>query len=64
MDYIQSLRQYIGHTPILTVGAVVLIVDEQNRLLLMKRSDSGSWGLPGGAVEPGAKPLKIDPGDA
>ena len=53
MDYIQSLRQYIGHTPILTVGAVVLIVDEQNRLLLMKRSDSGSWGLPGGAVEPG-----------
>lgn len=35
------------------VGAAILIVDEQNRLLLMKRSDSGCWGLPGGAVEPG-----------
>jgi len=35
------------------VGAAILIVDEQNRLLLMKRSDSGRWGLPGGATEPG-----------
>jgi 8-oxo-dGTP pyrophosphatase MutT (NUDIX family) len=53
MEYIQSLRQHIGHAPILIIGAVVLIVDKQNRLLMMKRSDSGSWGLPGGAVEPG-----------
>ena len=35
------------------VGAAILIVDEQNRLLLMKRSDSGCWGPPGGATEPG-----------
>ena len=35
------------------VGAAILIVDEQDRLLLMKRSDSGCWGPPGGAVEPG-----------
>jgi 8-oxo-dGTP pyrophosphatase MutT (NUDIX family) len=34
------------------VGAAVLIVDDRNRLLLMKRSDSGCWGPPGGAVEP------------
>jgi 8-oxo-dGTP pyrophosphatase MutT (NUDIX family) len=53
MEYIQSLRQHIGHAPILMVGAAVLIVDEQNRLLLMKRSDSGCWGPPGGATEPG-----------
>ena len=53
MEYIQQLRQYIGHAPILMVGAAVLMVDEQDRLLLLKRSDSGYWGLPGGAVEPG-----------
>ena len=53
MDYIQRLRGQIGHAPILMVGAAVLIVDEENRLLLMKRSDSGCWGPPGGAVEPG-----------
>jgi ADP-ribose pyrophosphatase YjhB (NUDIX family) len=35
------------------VGAAILVLDNQNRLLLMKRSDSGCWGLPGGAVEPG-----------
>lgn len=53
MEYIQQLRQFIGHAPILMVGVAVLIVDEQNRLLLMKRSDSGCWGPPGGATEPG-----------
>lgn len=53
MEYIQSLRQHIGHAPILMIGAAILISDEQNRLLLMKRSDSGCWGPPGGAVEPG-----------
>ena len=53
MEYIQQLRQHIGHAPILMVGAAVLVVDAQNRLLLMKRSDSGCWGPPGGAVEPG-----------
>jgi hypothetical protein len=41
MDYILQLRQYIGHRPILMVGAAILVLDEGNRLLLMKRSDSG-----------------------
>lgn len=53
MEYIQSLRQHIGHAPILMVGAAILIVDDQNRLFLLKRSDSGCWGPPGGATEPG-----------
>jgi 8-oxo-dGTP pyrophosphatase MutT (NUDIX family) len=53
MDYIESLRQHVGHAPVLMVGAAILIADEQDRLLLMKRSDSGCWGPPGGAVEPG-----------
>ena len=53
MEYIQQLRKHIGHAPILMVGAAILIVDEQDRLLLMKRSDSGCWGPPGGATEPG-----------
>jgi 8-oxo-dGTP pyrophosphatase MutT (NUDIX family) len=37
------------------VGAAVLVVDENERLLLMKRSDSGCWGPPGGATEPGER---------
>lgn len=53
MESIQQLRQHIGHAPLLMVGAAILILDNQNRLLLMKRSDSGCWGPPGGATEPG-----------
>lgn len=53
MDYILQLRQYIGHRPILMIGAAVLVLDQQDRLLMMKRSDNGCWGLPGGATEPG-----------
>lgn len=53
MDYVLQLRQCIGHRPILLVGAAILVLDEQNRLLMMKRSDMGSWGIPGGATEPG-----------
>ena len=51
MDYILQLRQYIGHRPILMVGAAILV---DNRLLLVKRSDSGRW-EPRGATEPGVK---------
>lgn len=53
MDYLIQLRQLIGHRPILMVGAAVLVVDSEDRLLMLKRSDSGCWGLPGGATEPG-----------
>jgi 8-oxo-dGTP pyrophosphatase MutT (NUDIX family) len=51
VDYIQNLRKHVGHAPLLMVGAATLIVDEQKRLLLLKRTDSGCWGPPGGAVE-------------
>jgi mutator protein MutT len=53
MDYILQLRQYIGHRPILMVGAGIFVLDEQDRLLLMKRSDNECWGFPGGSTEPG-----------
>lgn len=55
MDYILQLRQYIGHRPILLVGAAVLLLDDRDRLLMMKRSDNLCWGIPGGATEPGEK---------
>jgi len=31
MDYILQLRQYIGHCPILMVGAAVFVLDERDR---------------------------------
>jgi ADP-ribose pyrophosphatase YjhB (NUDIX family) len=37
----------------LSVSAVVWSGDDQQELLLMRRSDNGQWGLPGGYVELG-----------
>jgi 8-oxo-dGTP pyrophosphatase MutT (NUDIX family) len=53
MEYINGLRKFIGNQPLLMVGSTVLVLDAQNRLLMMKRSDSGNWGVPGGAMELG-----------
>jgi 8-oxo-dGTP pyrophosphatase MutT (NUDIX family) len=53
MNYINELRKSIGNQPLLMVGSTVLVLDTQNRLLMMKRSDGGYWGVPGGAMELG-----------
>jgi len=53
MEYINGLRKHIGNQPILMVGSTVLVLDNPGRLLMMKRSDSGNWGVPGGAMELG-----------
>ena len=35
------------------LGVGVIILDNESRILLEKRSDNGMWGVPGGAIEPG-----------
>jgi len=53
VGYVNELRQIVGSKPIIVVGATVLVYDNQGRILLQHRSDTGTWGLPGGAMEPG-----------
>ena len=52
-DYIKTMRRYVGHMPVLQVGASVAVIDGDGRFLLQKRSDNGQWGYHGGCVEPG-----------
>lgn len=52
MGYIESLRKVHGHDMIMTVGCGVLIENEKGQVLLQKRSDTGEWCVPGGALEP------------
>ncbi|HEY1011840.1 MAG TPA: NUDIX domain-containing protein [Herpetosiphonaceae bacterium] len=40
------------HPPSHRVGAFAIIRDDQGRVLLSRRADSGWWNLPGGGVEP------------
>jgi ADP-ribose pyrophosphatase YjhB (NUDIX family) len=37
----------------LVVGSSAVVVDGRNRILLQRRSDSGNWALPGGAMDIG-----------
>ncbi|NRD76751.1 NUDIX domain-containing protein [Bacillus sp. BRMEA1] len=50
MGYIEDLRKIIGTRPLILVGAVVGVIDEQGRILLQQRPN-GVWGLPGGLLE-------------
>jgi len=53
MNYINGLRKHVGNQPLFLVGSAVLVLDAQNRLLMIKRSDNNKWGIPGGAMELG-----------
>ncbi len=51
-DFILRLREQIGHTPLWLVGTTAVVVDGE-RLLLVKRADTGEWTPVAGIVEPG-----------
>ncbi|TDQ33436.1 NUDIX hydrolase [Aureibacillus halotolerans] len=51
MGYISELRKVIGSSPIISVGATVLVISEKREILFQHRSDTLDWGLPGGSME-------------
>ena len=51
MGYIMDLRKYIGHDPLIGVGATTLVFNDNNELLLNLRTDTNTWGIPGGSME-------------
>ena len=53
MNYIAEMRKHVGHDVVMTVGCGVLIENEKGEVLLQRRSDTGEWCVPGGALEPG-----------
>ncbi len=48
IDNIARVRPYIGHEEFIGCGAMAAVVDDAGRLLVGKRSDDGSWSMPGG----------------
>jgi 8-oxo-dGTP diphosphatase len=55
-DYMRRLREKVGTDLIMMPGAAALIFNDAGEVLLQRRSDSGQWGLPGGAIDPGEEP--------
>ncbi|MGL4820312.1 MAG: NUDIX hydrolase [Bacilli bacterium] len=52
-DYIRTMRQFIGHETLLTVGCGAIIENEAGEILLQHRADGHVWGIPGGLMEIG-----------
>ena len=55
MGYMEELRQLVGKRPIIGVGATILVFNLNREILLQLRSDTNTWGLPGGGMEAGEK---------
>ena len=41
MDHVKELRALVGHRPLILPGAVVLIFNERDQLLLQHRTEAG-----------------------
>ena len=52
MSYLSELRKIVGHRPLLSAGATVLVIKD-GKILLNLRSDTETWGIPGGGLELG-----------
>ncbi|MDH7571556.1 MAG: NUDIX domain-containing protein [Armatimonadota bacterium] len=56
--YLKSLRDQIGSRLVLMPGVAAVIRDDEGRVLLMRRRDDETWGLPAGATDPGEAPAQ------
>ena len=56
-DYILNLRKKVGHDMLWLPGALALVLNDKDELLLSRRPDDNSWGLIGGFVELDEQPV-------
>jgi mutator protein MutT len=54
--YSKRLKEAMKGELVISAGVDAIIRNERGEILLMQRSDGGTWDLPGGAVEPGETP--------
>lgn len=51
MNYVKTLRDQVGQTPLILVGAVVLVINNGYILLEQRNESQARFGLPGGLME-------------
>ncbi|WBQ02390.1 NUDIX hydrolase [Kribbella sp. CA-293567] len=54
--FILHLREKIGHDLLWLTGITGVVLDDEERILLARRRDTGRWSLPAGILEPGEQP--------
>ncbi|MFC7550283.1 NUDIX domain-containing protein [Plantactinospora sp. GCM10030261] len=55
-EFVQVLRAKIGRAPLPLSGVIAVVFDYRDRVLLVRRSDTGDWALVTGCLEPGEQP--------
>lgn len=55
-EYIQRLREKVGHDLLFVPGAAAVVLNRAGHVLLLRRADNGRWHTPGGICEPGEFP--------
>lgn len=55
-DFILRLRERVGHELLWLMGATAVILDDDGRVLLVRRADTGAWTPVTGIVDPGEHP--------
>jgi ADP-ribose pyrophosphatase YjhB (NUDIX family) len=54
--YMAALRAKVGHDLLTATAACVSVFDQNGRILLVQLAETGTWALPGGALEPNELP--------
>lgn len=57
-DYLYNLRQKVGNDLLISPGAGGIVINDKGEVLLQLRSDTRTWGIPGGAMDPGEEPAE------
>lgn len=54
--YLQRLRHKVGHDLLLLPSVTILVLDESDRVLLLRHANRDLWVAPGGMIEPDETP--------
>ncbi|NMM92969.1 NUDIX hydrolase [Bifidobacterium oedipodis] len=55
-QFVLDLRKKIGHDLLWLHGVTACVFDEQDRILLGRRTDTGEWAMVYGIIDPGEQP--------
>src|SRR5690606_10557191 len=55
-EFVAALRAHVGHDLLWLPGVSGVVLDDDGRLLLGRRADTGRWAVPSGILEPGEEP--------
>lgn len=54
--FLADLRSHVGTQLLWLSGVSAVVVDDDERILLVRRADNGLWAIVGGVLEPGEQP--------